>query len=188
MQAGGTGKQRLGRAWRLTGASKRRVQFPLTDSLSGRGKHCGIATSRSVVFDFLVPPPFNNAPAMGRREAVLGLAALVSSTPMAAHASSREDGIKLLRKQADAAKKKPTLADTVYVKGKSTIWLGPPKGSGADKCKVDKACVTGAGLKWDPVALGVAGGAYDEGKGGFAKGENSKRTFFKTPTYANSKF
>ena len=65
-----------------------------------------------------------------------------------------------------------------------------PAGSGADKCKVDKACVTGAGIKWDPVALGVSGGAYDLNsmKSGDNKdlGSKSARKFFKTPTYANA--
>ena len=40
---------------------------------------------------------------------------------------------------------------------------GPPVGSGADKCTVVKACTTGAGIKWDPVALGVKKGAMDMG-------------------------
>ena len=73
---------------------------------------------------------------------------------------------------------------SVKGKTKSAIWLGPPKGSGADKCKVSKPCTTGAGIKWDAKALGVNGGTYDAGK----KGEISNRLFLKTPTYSDSKY
>ena len=84
--------------------------------------------------------------------------------PLAASAGQREDGIAKLRAQAAAAPKGPPPP------GK--LWNGPPKGSGADKCTVSKACATGAGLKWDAAALGVKAA--------------EKRKFFKTPTYANS--
>ena len=102
----------------------------------------------------------------GRREALLfGLsAAAAASFPLAASAGPREDGIAKLRAQAAAAPKGPPPP------GK--LWNGPPKGSGADKCTVSKACATGAGLKWDAAALGVKAA--------------EKRKFFKTPTYANS--
>ena len=102
----------------------------------------------------------------GRREALLfGLsAAAAASFPLAASAGPREDGIAKLRAQAAAAPKGPPPPGKLYG--------GPPKGSGADKCTVSKACATGAGLKWDAAALGVKAA--------------EKRKFFKTPTYANS--
>merc|ERR1719379_3177603 len=105
-----------------------------------------------------------SAPAMSemttRRAALLGLGAAVAGAPFAANAASAVP-IWKTSKTAIGAKK------------------GPPKGSGADKCKVDKACTTGAGLKWDPKALGVAKGATTpDGK--------TPRQFLKTPTYANS--
>ena len=115
-----------------------------------------------------------------RRDLLVGFAAAATNVPMAAVAGSREDGIKLLRKQAASAKTGPP--------SNAKLWLGPPKGSGADKCQVSKPCTTGAGIKWDPVALGVAKGTYDPGKGGNANGANSARKFFKTTTYANSPY
>ena len=93
---------------------------------------------------------------------------------MAAHAGPREDGIALLRKQAAAAESKPPAKP-------AGLWNGPPKGSGADKCKVSKPCTTGAGLKWDPKALGVDRGATTpDGK--------NPRSFLKTKTYLDSPF
>ena len=103
----------------------------------------------------------------GRREALLfGLsAAAAASFPLAASAGPREDGIAQLRKRAAAAK-------AAGPRQATPLWNGPPKGSGADKCTVSKACTSGAGLKWDPAALGVK--------------QAETRKFFKTPTYANS--
>ena len=106
-----------------------------------------------------------------RRAALLGLGAAVVSAPLAANAVEAVPIWKTSKKALGAK-------------------IGPPAGSGADKCKVDKACVTGAGIKWDPVALGVKGGAYDLNsmKSGDNKdlGSKSVRKFFKTPTYANA--
>ena len=103
----------------------------------------------------------------GRREALFfGLsAAAAASFPLAASAGPREDGIAQLRKRAAAAK-------AAGPREPVGLWNGPPKGSGADKCTVSKACTSGAGLKWDAEALGVKAA--------------EKRKFFKTPTYANS--
>lgn len=58
---------------------------------------------------------------------------------------------------------------------------GPPKGSGADKCKVSKPCTTGAGIKWDPDALGVK-------KGATLPGGANPTSFLKTKTYENSPY
>ncbi len=87
-----------------------------------------------------------------RREAIFSLAAMASGVPLAASADARSDGIALLRKQAADAK--------AGIKPKP-----PPKNT----CTVSKPCKDGAGLKWDPVALGVK------------KAESRK--FFKKPTY-----
>jgi len=77
-----------------------------------------------------------------RRAALLGLgAAVVASTPLAANAAPAAVPIWAVSKTSIGEKR------------------GPPKGSGADKCSVSKACTTGAGLKWDPAALGVKKGA-----------------------------
>ena len=115
-----------------------------------------------------------------RREAFLGLAAAatLANIPRAAHAGAREDGIALLRKQAkNPPPAKGGVRAKPYKKGSYKLYNGPPKGSGADKCQVSKACTTGAGLKWDPKALGVEKGATTpDGK--------NPRNFFKTPTCA----
>ena len=95
---------------------------------------------------------------VSRRAALLGLGALIAA-PMNANA---------------------------VPKGAVPIWkvdkkgLGYKKGppDGAKKCTVAKPCAAGAGLKWDPKALGVA-----KGEGG-----TSTRTFLKTKTYANSPY
>ena len=100
----------------------------------------------------------------GPADAASGNEAAAASFPLAASAGPREDGIAKLRAQAAAAPKGPPPPGKLYG--------GPPKGSGADKCTVSKACATGAGLKWDAAALGVKAA--------------EKRKFFKTPTYANS--
>ena len=92
-----------------------------------------------------------------RRAALLGLAA--AAVPLAANADAV--AVWKVDKKAIGANK------------------GPPAGSGADKCNVAKPCTTGAGLKWDPKALGVAGGATKP------DGSNPRK-FFKTPTYANA--
>ena len=115
---------------------------------------------------------------MGRRDIFLGVAAAATASlaPGAAVAGPREDGIKLLRKQAENAKKAP--APGSPRDPTRSLVNGPP--GNAKKCTVSKACATGAGLGWDPVALGVAGGATKP------DGSNPRK-FFKTPTYANQK-
>ena len=101
-----------------------------------------------------------------RRAAILklGLGAVAfATTPLAANAAGSAVPIWKVNKKGLGAKS------------------GPPKGSGADKCKVSKPCTTGAGLKWDPKALGVAKGATTpDGK--------NPRSFLKTKTYLDSPF
>jgi len=98
----------------------------------------------------LAPAPSTSraaAPVMtemsSRRAALLGLGAAVAATPLAAYAAPTATPIWKTSKKAIGAKN------------------GPPKGSGADKCSVVKPCTTGAGLKWDPAALGVKKGAME---------------------------
>ena len=96
-----------------------------------------------------------------RRAALLGFgAAIVGAAPPAAFAAKAVPIWKTSKKAIGANN-------------------GPPKGSGADKCKVEKPCTTGAGLKWDPAALGVKKGAT------LPDGSNP-RQFLKSKTYLNS--
>ena len=93
-----------------------------------------------------------------RRAALLGLAA--AAVPLAANAKAEAVPVWKTKKTALGAQNKQP--------------------GNAKKCTVSKACATGAGLGWDPVALGVAGGATKP------DGSNPRK-FFKTPTYANQK-
>ena len=103
-----------------------------------------------------VSSPIMQAEPTGRRAALLAAAA--AAVPLAASAG----------------------AVPIWQVSKTSLGAksGPPKGSGADKCTVSKPCTTGAGLKWDPAALGVS-------KGAMKPGGDTPRKFFKTPTYAN---
>ena len=121
------------------------------------------AFSPAVNMAVSAPPARASAPVMSaeptsRRAALLGLAAAV--TPFAASAAD---------------------VTPIWKTSKTSLGSksGPPKGSGADKCTVAKPCTTGAGLKWDPAALGVS-------KGAMKPGGDTPRKFFKTPTYASS--
>ena len=107
-----------------------------------------------------------------RRAALLGFGAFIAAAPLSANAVEAVPIWKTSKKALGAKNKPPT---------------------GAAKCSVGKPCVTGAGIKWDPVALGVSKGSYDQGnqkkctnKECNAQGENTPRKFFKTPTYASS--
>ena len=144
----------------------------MTRDYHDRGRANRISDKQMLAL-FIAVATFTTPPTLGaqsRRDVILGaFAAGAAFTPAAAFAGPREDGIKLLRKQAAAPKGPPKAAKP---------WIGPPKGSGADKCSVSKPCTSGAGLKWDPVALGVK-----KGEGG-----TSTRTFLKTKTYANSPY
>ena len=145
------------------------------------------------VATFTPPPTLGTA--QSRRDVILGaFAAGTAFAPAAAFAGQREDGIALLRKQAAAPKQPRSMK----------LNNGPMVGSGAvshlassrlslasltlerfsplqDKCNVNKPCTTGAGIKWDPDALGVKKGATKP------DGTNPTR-FIKTPTYANSPY
>jgi hypothetical protein len=71
--------------------------------------------------------PVMSEPTQTRRAALLGLAS--AAIPAAASASA------------------------IWQTGPYKHDLGPP--TAAKKCTVEKPCTAGAGLKWDPVALGV---------------------------------
>jgi len=78
-----------------------------------------------------------------RRAMLLGLgAAVVAATPLAASAA-------------------PASAVPIWKTSKTAIGAknAPPTLDGANKCTVVKPCTSGAGLKWDPKALGVSKGA-----------------------------
>ena len=91
----------------------------------------------------------NSAPVSIDRRAFCSLAAagvvFAGASVPAAHAGTREEGVALLRKRAADTKANPT--------------YGPPpnftKGPIANKCNMEKPCKDGAGIKWDPKALGV---------------------------------
>ena len=128
-----------------------------------------LAAAAALAFSPLAPlastPARASAPVMSemttRRAALLGIgAAVVGAAPLSANAVSATPIWKTSKKGIGANK-------------------GPPKGSGADKCSVVKPCTSGAGLKWDPAALGVKKGAP------MPDGSNP-RQFLKSKTYLNS--
>ena len=155
------------RGGNLAGSSSPEIRLVRVKMLS----YVAIAATTAAAFTPAAMPMPSTAPARAsvapvmtemssRRAALLGLAA--ATVPLA----------------ANAAAPKAVAFWKTEKKGTLGANRGPPKGSGADKCKVAKACTTGAGIKWDPKALGVAGGATNP------DGSNPRK-FFKTPTYAN---